>query len=144
MPTSNPSLPTRRVCPWILRAQFNKDQFVRQVAEGQLIADPEPGTPPDPRYRLPNGTLSHTVWIKTLSGDILYRTHVYVCPHGDYLGPDGFLDPKRLTSPTEILTVENRRHTRNSTCTDCGTWRLIARRAAGALRAYSRRCQICP
>jgi len=83
----------------MLRARFNQDQVIRLVAEGRLIADPEPGTQPDPRNRLPTGTLSHTVWIKTLSGEILYRTHVYVCPHGDYLGPDGFLDPKRMTTP---------------------------------------------
>lgn len=128
----------------MLRARFNQDQVIRLVAEGRLIADPEPGTQPDPRNRLPTGTLSHTVWIKTLSGEILYRTHVYVCPHGDYLGPDGFLDPKRMTTPTEILTAETRLHQNNGTCLSCGMWKPQAQRALGALSAYSRRCQTCP
>ena len=130
----------------MVRARFNEDQILKQVAEGQLIADPEPGTQPNPRYRLPNGALSHTVWVKTPAGIILYRTHVYVCPHGDYLGPDGFLDPKDLYeyAPPQILKAEARIHQNNGTCLACGMWKPKASRALAALATYSRRCQTCP
>jgi hypothetical protein len=111
-----------------------------------LIADPEPGTQPNPLYRLPNGTLSHTVWIRTLAGIILYRTHVYVCLHGNFLGPNGLLDPKDLYeyAPSQILKAEARIHKDNGRCPSCGTWEPRSQRARRALVAYSRRCQICP
>ena len=126
----------------MLRAHFNEDQVIRQIAVGQLIEDPEPGTSPDPRARLPNGTLSHTVWIKRPSGEILYRTHCYVCPHNLLLG-NGFPDPKRMDTPSEILVVD-RRHADNDTCLACGMWRPRAQAALAGLGTYSRRCQVCP
>jgi hypothetical protein len=125
----------------MVRAHFNQGQVIRLVAEGQLIADPAPGTPPDTASTLPNGTLSHTVWIKSPSGDILYRTHCYVCPHGDLLG-SGFLDPKAMYTATEILVVD-RRHRDIDTCPSCGMWKPQAQQALLALQNYRRRCSTC-
>ena len=127
----------------MLRAHFNENQVVRLVAEGQLIADPAPGTTPDAGARLPNGTLSHTVWIKTPRGALLYRTHCYICPHGDLLGPTGFLDPKARYTASEILKNDGN-HKDNDTCPSCGMWKPRAQHALLALAAYSRRCRICP
>ena len=143
MLSSRPSRGTRRVCPWMLRAHFNEDQVMRLITEGQVIEDPEPGTVPKPQAKLPNGTYSHTVWIRTLAGAPLYRTHCYVCPHGNLLGPTGFLDPKDMYLPTEILK-NDRRHRDNDTCAACGMWKPRAQQALRALAAYSRRCQTCP
>lgn len=131
------------MCPWVLRAHFNEDQVPRLIAEGTLLEDPEPGAPPNPLARLPNGTLSHTVWIKTPAGQVVYRTHGYICPHGDLLGPTGFLDPKLMVTPTARVLVDHR-HGDNVTCPDCGTWKPRAQAALRALRPYARRCQVCP
>src|SRR4051794_11174025 len=138
MPTSNQSLPTRHVCPWMVRAHFNEGQITRLVDEGQLITDPDPGTTPDPRDRLPNGSLSFTIWIKRPDGRILDRTHCYVCPHSLLLG-NGFLDPKAMFTATEVLIVD-RRHSDADTCPACGLWRPRAERALAQLAAYRKRC----
>lgn len=125
----------------MVRAHFNEDQVVRLISEAQLIADPDPGTTPDSQAMLPSGVLSHTVWVKTPSGQILYRTHAYICMHGRLLG-SGFLDPKAKFNATEILVVD-RRHGDNDTCVSCGMWKPRAERALLHLQTYRRRCPTC-
>lgn len=126
----------------MLRALFNEGEIPRLVDDGDVIADPDPGTPPDSRALLPNGSLSFTVWIKRPDGTVHFRTHCYVCPHSLLLG-NGFLDPKAMFLATEILVVD-RRHRDSDTCAACSMWRPRAETALALLAAYRKRCRTCP
>ncbi len=134
MTSPSPTTPPQLVCPWILRTIWNDDQYLERTARRELTQTVEPGTRPDPRARLPSGTLSHSIWFRDRTDKLVARAHQYLL-HGQPVRARDQPDPKSLFEPDGTLTYS---HGEGVRCSDCAVWEPLAhaslRRARQRLR----------
>lgn len=112
---SNPSLPTRRMCPWVLRRLFNESALVQRAAGGAVIARVTRVSPTHSEGHPLPGTRTQLVSYEASDGTVLAKASQFVLPDGT-LAASGRPDPKWLRVGIEALIPG---HGDLERCLDC-------------------------